>query len=106
MDRITQSFIKELLETDELTSQGESKDFEKLANYSIISNEYNKTFDLNFVTIGDGDDTGIDGIAIIVNGVLVENTEEIDDLIEKNGTIEVDFTFIQSKTSSSFSTSE
>lgn len=106
MDRITQSFIKELLETEELTSQGESKDFEKLANYSIISNEYNKTFDLNFVTIGDGDDTGIDGISIIVNGVLVENTEEIDDLIEKNGTIEVDFTFIQSKTSSSFSTSE
>ena len=106
MDRITQSFIKELLETEELTSQGESKDFEKLANYSIISNEYNKTFDLNFVTIGDGDDTGIDGISIIVNGVLVENTEEIDDLIEKNGTIEVDFTFIQSKTSSNFSTSE
>ncbi|WP_025764628.1 AIPR family protein [Dyadobacter tibetensis] len=106
MDRITQSFIKELLETEELTSQGESKDFEKLANYSIISNEYNKTFDLNFVTIGDGDDTGVDGISIIVNGVLVENTEEIDDLIEKNGTIEVDFTFIQSKTSSNFSTSE
>ncbi len=106
MDRITQSFIKELLEAEELTSQGESKDFEKLANYSIISNEYNKTFDLNFVTIGDGDDTGIDGISIIVNGVLVENIEEIDDLIEKNGTIEVDFTFIQAKTSSSFSTSE
>ncbi|NBL64068.1 AIPR protein [Flavobacterium sp. NST-5] len=106
MDRITQSFIKELLETEELTSKGESKDFEKLANYSIISNEYNKTFDLNFVTIGDGDDTGVDGISIIVNGVLVENTEEIDDLIEKNGTIEVDFTFIQSKTSSNFSTSE
>lgn len=106
MDRITQSFIKELLETEELTSKGESKDFEKLANYSIISNEYNKTFDLNFVTIGDGDDTGIDGISIIVNGVLIENTEEIDDLIEKNGTIEVEFTFIQSKTSSSFSTSE
>ncbi|WP_353147828.1 AIPR family protein [Flavobacterium sp.] len=106
MDRITQSFIKELLETEELISKGESKDFEKLANYSIISNEYNKTFDLNFVTIGDGDDTGIDGISIIVNGVLVENTEEIDDLIEKNGTIGVDFTFIQSKTSSNFSTSE
>ena len=106
MDRITQSLITELITNLEIKSQGESKDFEKLANYSIISNEYNKTFDLNFVTIGDGEDTGIDGISIIVNGVLVENTEEIDDLIEKNGTIEVDFTFIQSKTSSNFSTSE
>ncbi|BCY27964.1 AIPR family protein [Flavobacterium okayamense] len=106
MDRITQSFIDELLETEELKSEGESKDFEKLANYSVISNEYNKTFDLNFVTIGDGDDTGIDGISIIVNGVLVESIEEIDDLIEKNGSIEVDFVFIQSKTSSSFSTAD
>lgn len=106
MDRITQSFIKELLETEELISLGESKDFERLVNYSIISNEYNKTFDLNYVTIGDGDDTGIDGIAIIVNGVLVESIEEIDDLIEKNGSLEVNFIFIQAKTSSSFATSE
>lgn len=106
MDRITQSFINELLETQELKSQGESKDFEKLANYSIISNEYNKTFDLNYVTIGNGDDTGIDGIAIIVNGLLVESIEEVDDLIEKNGAIEVEFLFIQAKTSPNFSTSE
>lgn len=106
MDRITQSFINELLETEELTPQGESKDFERLANYSIISNEYNKTFDLNFVTIGEGNDTGIDGIAIIVNGLLVESIEEVDDLIEKNGAIEVEYLFIQSKTSPSFSGSD
>lgn len=106
MDRITQSFMRELLETEELTSLGESKDFERLSNYSIISNEYNKTFDLNFVTIGDGDDTGIDGLAIIVNGLLIESIEEVDDLIEKNGFIEVDFLFIQSKTSSNFASSE
>ena len=106
MDRITQSFITELLETEELKTLGDSKDFERLANYSIISNEYNKTFDLNLVTVGDGDDTGIDGIAIIVNGLLVESSDEVDDLIEKNGSIEVEFIFIQSKTSSNFSTSE
>lgn len=106
MDRITQSFITELLESEEISSQGESKDFEKLSNFSIISNEYNKTFDLDFVTIGDGDDTGIDGIAIIVNGLLIESIDEIDDLIEKNSAIEVTFIFIQSKTSSNFSSSD
>lgn len=106
MDRITHSFINELLETEELRSLGESKDFERLSNYSIISNEYNKTFALDFVTIGDGDDTGIDGIAIIVNGLLIESIDEVNDLIEKNGSIEVEFLFIQSKTSSNFSTSE
>ncbi|BEV02680.1 AIPR family protein [Chryseobacterium gambrini] len=106
MDRITSSLIKELLVTQEIKSEGESKDFEKLVNYSIISNEYNKTFDLNLVTIGEGNDTGIDGIAIIVNGQLIETLEEVDDLIVKNNFLEVDFILTQSKTSSNFSSSD
>lgn len=103
MDRITTSLIKELLESQELTSKGESKDFEKLVNYTVISNEYNKTFDIETLTIGEGNDTGIDGLAIIVNGQLVESIDEVDGLIEKNNFLEVEFVFTQSKTSSTFS---
>lgn len=106
MDKITASLIKELLATQEIQSEGDSKDFEKLVNYSIISNEYNKTFDLELVTIGDGNDTGIDGIAIIVNGQLIESIEETNDLIEKNNFLEVDFIITQAKTSSNFSSAE
>lgn len=103
MDKITSSLIKELLTTQELRSEGEAKDFEKLVNYSILSNEYNKTFDIESVTVGEGNDTGIDGIGIIVNGQLIESVQEIDDLIEKNNFLEVEFIFTQSKTSSNFS---
>jgi len=39
MDRITKSLISELLETQELTTEGDSKDFEKLVNYCAVSNE-------------------------------------------------------------------
>lgn len=106
MDRITRSFINELLDVQELQSEGEAKDFEKLVNYSIISNNYNKTFDLDYVTVGSGNDTGIDGIAVIVNGQLIETTDEIDDLIETNGQLEVQFIFIQAKTSSNFNSGE
>jgi hypothetical protein len=106
MDRITTSLITELLTSQEIKSEGESKDFEKLVNYSIISNEYSKTFDLNLVTIGEGNDTGIDGIAIVVNGQLIETLEEVDDLIEKNNFLEVDFLMLQSKTSSNFSAAD
>ncbi|MBB6236904.1 hypothetical protein HDC90_001521 [Pedobacter sp. AK013] len=102
MDRITQSLISELIINLELQSEGESKDFERLSNYSIISNEYNKTFEIDTITVGDGNDTGIDGIAIIVNGQLVETVEEIKDLLERNSFLEVTYIFIQSKTSSSF----
>ena len=106
MDRITESLIEELLNNLELDSQGAPKDFEKLVNYSIISNEYSKTFEVDSVTVGDGNDTGIDGIAIIVNGQLIESREEIDDIIERSGSLEVKYIFNQAKTSSSFNSGE
>lgn len=106
MDRITKSLITELLKSQELNSEGDSKDFEKLVNYCIVSNEYSKTFDINLISIGDGADTGIDGVAIIVNGQLIENKEEIDDLLERNNSLEVNYIFTQAKTSSSFNSGE
>ena len=106
MDKITTSLITELLKNKELESEGESKDFERLSNYCIISNEYSKTFDIESVTVGDGNDTGIDGIAIIVNGQLIEHIEEIDDLLETNNSLEVLYIFIQAKTSSNFSSGD
>jgi hypothetical protein len=106
MDRITKSLINELLANEELNSEGDSKDFEKLVNYCVVSNEYSKTFDLNLVTVGEGGDTGIDGVAIFVNGQLIEDKEEVDDLLERNSRLEVSYVFIQAKTSSSFSSGE
>ena len=106
MDRITRSFVDELLRVQELESESESKDFEKLVNYTVVSNIYGRTFDIDFITVGDGNDTGIDGVAIIVNGQMIETTDEIDDLIEKNGFLEITYVFTQSKTSSKFKSSD
>ena len=106
MDRITQSLITELITNLEIKSESESKDFEKLATYTVVTNEYNKTFDVQELIVGEGNDTGIDGIAIIVNGQLIETTDEIDDLIEKNNFLEVEYIFVQAKTSSNFDGSE
>ena len=106
MDRITKSLISELLETKELTTEGDSKDFEKLVNYCAVSNEYSKSFDINLMTIGDGGDTGIDGITVIVNGQLIENKEEIDDLLDRNKSLEVTYLFMQAKGASNFNSGE
>ena len=48
MDRITESLINELIQNLGFKSKGQSKDFEKLVNYTVFSNEYNKTFDLRW----------------------------------------------------------
>lgn len=106
MDRITKSLVDDFIINQGITSISESTDFEKFSNYSILSSEYQKSFDIDFVTVGEGNDTGLDGIAIIVNGVLIEDSDEIDDLLEKNGYLEVEYVFIQSKTSSSFDSGE
>lgn len=42
MDRITQSLITELITNLEIKSESESKDFEKLATYTVVTNEYKK----------------------------------------------------------------
>jgi hypothetical protein len=106
MDRITKQLLADFLNAQEIEAKKESDDFEDFCNYTIVSNEYNKTFDINTVSTGSGSDTGIDGIAVIVNGHLVEDSDEIDDLLESNGFIDVTYIFIQAKTSSNFDTKE
>lgn len=106
MDRITKKLLEDFLIAQELNKTNESDDFELFSNYIAVSNEFNKSFDPVAVSVGAGNDTGIDGIAIIVNGRLVEDTNEIDDLLSSNGYLEATYIFIQAKTSSNFDTTE
>lgn len=106
MDRITKTLVEDFLTSLELKPGDTYSDFEKFVNYTIISKEYTKTFDIDTVTVASGNDTGIDGIGIIVNGHLIDYIDEIDDLLGKNGYLEATYIFIQSKTSSGFSGSD
>lgn len=106
MDRITSQLLTEFINTQEIKSTIEPENFEKFCNYTIISNEYNKTFDVNSITVGSGNDTGIDGIAIIVNGHLIEEVDEVSDLLKNNGYLDVTYIFTQVKTSSYFESKE
>jgi hypothetical protein len=106
MDRIVKSLVEDLLKTQEIKSENLSKDFERFVNYSVISTEYLKSFDIEDTMTGEGDDTGIDGIAIMVNGKLIENKEDIDFLLENNNFLESTFIFVEAKTSNAFESSE
>ncbi len=106
MDIITKKLLEDFVKAQELERLNEADSFESFCNYSIVSNEYNKSFEIESINAGSGHDTGIDGIAIIVNGHIVEDTDEIDDLLTTNGSLDVSYIFIQAKTSSSFDTAE
>lgn len=102
MDRITENLLKEFSQEHGYLTLSQTEQFEHFVNFSVVSREYSESFDPNDVHVGRGSTQGIDGLAIIVNGSLVTEEEEIDDLLAANKYLEVDYIFMQAKTSTSF----
>ena len=103
MDRVTKSYLEEFRVEQSLGEMPESDVFELFADYCVVSNVYDEEFDAADVHVGGEDDLGIDGLAVIVNGVLINSVDEAEDLLDLNGFLDVKFVFVQAKTSSGFS---
>ncbi len=108
MDKVTESLLAEFSKEHSLEHLKEDKRFEHFASYVVVRGEHTESFDTHDIVVGDdestkgGADIGIDGIAIIANGVLVTDVEELEELIERLGYLDVSFIFAQAETSSSF----
>ncbi|WP_454903618.1 AIPR family protein [Variovorax gossypii] len=102
-DEILKSYVRDFSEQNALEGKNESEQFERFVNYCIISKQYPRDFDFEDLSIGGGADSAIDGVAIIVNGNIVQEPEEIDFFLNRNGSLGVSFSFVQSKTSAKFS---
>jgi hypothetical protein len=107
MDLVTQSLLTSFKEEESLpVNIDEAVLFEHFVNFCAVSNDYSEEFDVEEIHTGGGDDLGIDGLAIIVNGTLVFDAEEVADLAATNKYLEVDFIFCQAKSGSGFSGTE
>jgi hypothetical protein len=106
MDRITKSLLVEFLEQNDLSKLAEDTAFERFTGYLTVGIHYSESLDTEDISVGAGGDCGIDCLAIIVNGSLVTEPEEIEDLAETNGVLDVTFVFVQAERSSSFDTSK
>lgn len=102
MDRITKSLLKEFVAENDLESLPEDTAFEHFSGYLTTSSHYSESFSSDDIAVGAGGDCGVDCISIIVNGSLVTEPEEIQDLAETNGYLDVHFIFVQAERSSSF----
>ena len=106
MHRIVSSHLKTFSKEHEIESIDEPKRFEHFVNYCVASKYYSGRIDSSDITTSD-DDLGIDGIIIIADGELVTTEEEISSIFESHRrNIEIDFIFIQSKTSEKFEKKE
>jgi AIPR protein len=103
MDRVTKSYLSEFV-TDQAISQNiaDSTAFELFASYCAISDIHDEIFDVNDTHVAGGNDLGIDGLAIIVNGSLATSPEDVEGLMGTNGYLDVVFAFVQAKAGSNF----
>ena len=105
MDRITANLLSEFGAEYGYDSLSEVDRFEHFVSYAVVSQEYTESFDPGDVHLGD-DTPGIDGVAILVNGALVTDEEEVADLVDTNHYLEVAYIFTQAKTGTAFEGSE
>lgn len=98
------------IETNE-ESNKEANAFEMFVNYVLFSRDDPDVFTgrsdlIDFVCVGGGNDTGIDGIGILVNDRLVKDIEEVQDIVSSSKKVKIKFVFIQSKMRPRFESSE
>jgi hypothetical protein len=102
VDRITKALLTEYATDAGIAKLSEDVQFEHFAAYLNVGRHLSESFDPDDVVSGSGGDTGIDGIATIVNGTLVTDPELVAELADQNGYLDVSFVFVQAERSSSF----
>ena len=102
MDRITSALLTEFSSQNQLDNLPEDTRFEHFATYLATSRHVADTFDTADLVAGAGGDTGIDAIAIVINGSLVTDLELVKELAATNGYLDVTFVFVQAERSPAF----
>jgi hypothetical protein len=103
MDRITTALLEEFCKEHELTDLKEDQQFEHFACFLAVYRHHSETFDTADIVVSD---TGIDGIAIIVNGVLMTDVDTVEELAQRNNYLDVTFVFVQADRGASFDASK
>ena len=103
MDRVTEGFLTEFVNEHELSALPQDQGFEHFAAFLAVRRHYSgETFDTIDIHTGGGGDTGIDAVAILVNGSLVTDVETLEDHVDISGNFDVTFVFVQGDRGSSF----
>lgn len=110
LDAIIKSKLKGFKE-DRSLQCSDNEAFELFVNETILnghqSGEQNISASmLETVSIGGANDTGIDGICIKLNGILIESMDDAKDIISTYKNAEIEFIFIQSKLKDKFDSGE
>lgn len=102
MDRITTALLADFSREHEIDDLPEEQRFERFAAYLAVSPHILDSFDPADIATGSGGDTGIDALAIVINGAIVTDEELVPELVQASGYLDVSFLFVQAERSASF----
>lgn len=106
METVIESYLNDFCDQFNFKSEELSKQFEDFTNYITIPKIEDTHEAIESVSIGNKGNPGIDGLAVVVNDHIVNSKEEVDYFLNALGRLEVEFYFVQAKTTSSFSMTE
>lgn len=101
MNPIITAQMTEFAQSYDLAALSPSVLFEKYSIFSVLSRHLAPTEDSTTAHL-DSDEFGIDGVAIIVQGKICANLDDLAEVSEGLDNPRIEFHFFQSKTSSSF----
>ena len=107
MDLVTQNLVNSFKQEQGFPDDIDNPTlFEHFVNYCVVSKEYADEFEVEDIHVAGSNDLQLDGVTVIVNGLLVNTTDEIDDLAATNKHIDAEFVFIQAKSGKNFDGAE
>src|SRR5579863_3531772 len=99
MDKVSESLLNEFSNERGISHLDEDKRFEHFVCFITVGRHNSDTFDTEDILVGAA--TGIDGIAIIVNGYLITDVERLAE-IDSASEFDVTFVFVQADRGPSF----
>jgi hypothetical protein len=95
---ILSGMLKDFVQRHELAEEATDSQFEKFANYCLLRTDHYDSFE--FDKVGTGSCLGVDGVAVSIGGVIVDELEDAQ--LFTKAQFEARFIFAQAKTSSKF----
>lgn len=105
-DRILSAYLEDFANGFGLGRLDEPTAFEHFASYYVVSKYNPEDFEPSNVAVGGPGDLGLDGIGILVNDHLVQDISDVDYFRKILHRLDVQFIFIQAKSSTKFEASE
>lgn len=111
LEPVIKNYMRDFSKKFSFESLNDNAVFERFVNYNILYKHNAEAFlgssdFLEKVSVGNGNDLGIDGIGIKINDVFVTDKREIEDIVEKTNRVRCEFIFIQSKDTTKFDLGE